>query len=138
LRAVLPDGVDNPTIRNRTRQITGYVTENGRLPANLCELEQPPTVARQVSLAAADRQQVVVDRIDEATVRVWAQLPAGCLTVSVRRDGHPRRPTRFSRYRARFPPAHANPIGSAGLSAAAAFTATYTPPRSTTKVAVPA
>jgi hypothetical protein len=75
LRAVLPDGVDNPTIRNRTRQITGYVSENGRLPADLCELEQPPTVARQVSLAAADRQQVVVDRIDEATVRVWAQLP---------------------------------------------------------------
>jgi hypothetical protein len=52
LRAVLPDGVDNATIRNRTRQITGYVTEHNRLPADLCELEQPPSVARQVSLAA--------------------------------------------------------------------------------------
>jgi hypothetical protein len=75
LRAVLPDGVDNATIRNRTRQIAGFVTEHGRLPVDLCELEQPPTVARQASLAAADRQQVVVDRIDDTMVRVWTQLP---------------------------------------------------------------
>jgi hypothetical protein len=39
LRAVLPDGVDNATIRNRTRQITTFVTERGRLPADLCDLE---------------------------------------------------------------------------------------------------
>jgi hypothetical protein len=75
VRSALPDGIDNATIRNRTRQITGYVAEPGRLPADLCELEQPPTVARQVSLAAADRQQVIVDRVDDTTVRVWTQLP---------------------------------------------------------------
>jgi hypothetical protein len=75
LRAVLPDGIDIASIRNRTRQIAAFVTGHGRLPADLCELERPPTVARQVSLAAADRQQVAVDRVDEATVRVWTQLP---------------------------------------------------------------
>jgi hypothetical protein len=84
LRVVLPAGVDNATIRNRTRQITGYVGEHGRLPADLCELELAPTVARQVSLAAADRQQVVVDRVDESTVRVWTQLPVRPVPASYR------------------------------------------------------
>jgi hypothetical protein len=55
LRVVLPDGVDNATIRNRTRQIAAFAAEYDRLPADLCDLEDPPTVARQVSLAAADR-----------------------------------------------------------------------------------
>jgi hypothetical protein len=85
VRAVLPDGVDNATIRDRTRQIAGYVHGNGRLPAGLCEVEQPPTAARQVSLAAADRQQVVVDRVDDTTVRVWTQLPV-CAAPSAYRD----------------------------------------------------
>jgi Putative transposase DNA-binding domain len=75
LRAVLPDRVDNATIRNRTRQIARYAGEHARLPGGVCDLEDAPRVARQVSLAAADRQQVVVDRRDEATVRVWVQLP---------------------------------------------------------------
>jgi hypothetical protein len=43
VRAVLPDGVGTATVGNRTRQI---------------------------SLAAADRQHVVVHRVDAATVRV--------------------------------------------------------------------
>jgi transposase len=85
LRAVLPDGTDNATIRNRTRQIVAFVTEHGRVPADLCELEQPPTVARQVSLAAADRQQVVVERVDNTTVRVWTQLPL-CMAPASYRD----------------------------------------------------
>lgn len=75
LRAALPDGVDNATIRNRTRQIAAFAAEHGRLPVDLGDLEDPPRVARQVSLAAADRQQVLVDRVDESTVRVWTQLP---------------------------------------------------------------
>ncbi|WP_346125658.1 zinc ribbon domain-containing protein, partial [Micromonospora coerulea] len=75
LRAALPDGTDSATIRSRTRQITGYIAVHGRLPADLCELEGQPAVARQVSLAAADRQQVVVDRVDDSVVRVWSQLP---------------------------------------------------------------
>ena len=84
LRAVLPDGVDNATVRNRTRQIAAFAAEHERLPADLCELEDPPTVARQVSLAAADRQQVLVDRVDDTTVRVRTQLPLTAAPASYR------------------------------------------------------
>ncbi|RZU75528.1 putative transposase-like DNA-binding protein [Micromonospora kangleipakensis] len=84
LRAALPEGTDNATIRNRTRQITAYVGVHGRLPAGLCELEGPPVVARQVSLAAADRQQVVVDRVDDRMMRVWSQLPTCAAPASYR------------------------------------------------------
>ncbi|RLQ03134.1 transposase, partial [Micromonospora sp. CV4] len=83
-RAALPEGTDNAAIRNRTRQITAYVGAHGRLPAGLCEVEGPPTVARQVSLAAADRQQVVVDPADGRTVRVWSQLPTCAAPASYR------------------------------------------------------
>ena len=75
LRAALPDGVDDATIRNRIRQIAAFAGGHGRLPVDLCELENPPRVARQVSLAAADRQQVLLERVDESTVRVRTQLP---------------------------------------------------------------
>ncbi|MBM0224432.1 transposase [Micromonospora sp. ATA51] len=84
LRAQLPEGTDNATIRNRTRQITAYLGRHGRLPVDLCELEGPPVVARQVSLAAADRQQVVVDRVDDRIVRVWSQLPMCAAPASYR------------------------------------------------------
>ncbi|GAA5196328.1 hypothetical protein GCM10023322_64990 [Rugosimonospora acidiphila] len=84
LRGLLPDGVDNATIRNRTRQIVGWLTSHGRLPADLCELETTPRVARQVSLAAADRQRVRVQRLDDRTVRVWVQLPVCPLPGSYR------------------------------------------------------
>jgi hypothetical protein len=84
LRAVLPDGVDNATIRNRTRQIATFAAEHDRLPVDLCDLEDPPTVARQVSLAAADRQQVLVDRVDDTTVRVRTQLPLTAAPASYR------------------------------------------------------
>ncbi|WP_199723153.1 hypothetical protein, partial [Micromonospora sp. CV4] len=47
-------------------------------------MEGPPTVARQVSLAAADRQQVVVDPADGRTVRVWSQLPTCAAPASYR------------------------------------------------------
>ncbi|WP_345637676.1 zinc ribbon domain-containing protein [Rugosimonospora acidiphila] len=75
LRRSLPDGVDSATIRNRTRQITAWVTRCDRLPVDMCELEAAPGVARQVSLAAADRQLVRVQRVDDRMVRVWVQLP---------------------------------------------------------------
>jgi hypothetical protein len=84
LRAVLPDGVDAATIRNRTRHIAAFLNRQGRLPAGLCELEEPPRVAAQVSLAAADRQHVVVRRVDATRVRVWTQLPTCPAPVSYR------------------------------------------------------
>ena len=42
-------------------------------------------MAAQVGLAAADRQHVVVTRVDEATVRVWTQLPT-CPAPASHRD----------------------------------------------------
>ncbi|MGW0820190.1 zinc ribbon domain-containing protein [Streptomyces sp. NPDC002845] len=75
LRAVLPAGVSSAEIRNRTRQVRGYLAEHGKLPAGLCELEDPPEVAAQVLLAAMDRQQVTLARIDEATARLRVKLP---------------------------------------------------------------
>src|SRR5207244_3990405 len=61
-----------------------FVAQHDRLPADLCGLEDPPTVAAQVSLAAADRQQVLVDRVGEATVRVRTQLPLTATPASYR------------------------------------------------------
>ncbi|WP_405883765.1 transposase [Streptomyces sp. NBC_01136] len=75
LRAVLPAGVSGAEIRNRTRQVRQFVAEYGLLPAGLCVLEGPPRVAGQVLLAAMDRQQVTLARVDEASARLRVKLP---------------------------------------------------------------
>ncbi|MER5226679.1 transposase [Streptomyces flaveus] len=75
LRALLPTGVGGAEIRNRTRQVRAYVAEHGKLPAGLCELEEPPEIAAQVLLAAMDRQQVTLQRVDAATARLRVKLP---------------------------------------------------------------
>ncbi|MEV6586450.1 zinc ribbon domain-containing protein [Streptomyces acidicola] len=75
LRAALPAGVGRAEIRNRTRQVSAYLREHGRLPAGLCELEGPPEVAGLVLLAAMDRQQVTLQRVDAVTARLRVKLP---------------------------------------------------------------
>ncbi|MPY63997.1 transposase, partial [Streptomyces spongiae] len=85
LRAALPAGVSNAEIRNRTRQVSAYVREHGRLPVGLCELEDPPEVAGLVLLAAMDRQQVTLVRVDEATARLRVKLPL-CAAPASGRD----------------------------------------------------
>jgi hypothetical protein len=75
LRAALPAGVSGAEIRSRTRQIRQFVAGHGRLPAGLCVLEGPPQVAGQVLLAAMDRQQVTLQRVDAATARLRVKLP---------------------------------------------------------------
>ncbi|WP_331743087.1 transposase (plasmid) [Streptomyces sp. NBC_01136] len=75
LRKLLPAGVSGAEIRNRTRQVRAYVSEHGQLPAGLCVLEGPPRVAGQVLLAAMDRQQVTLARVDEVTARLRVKLP---------------------------------------------------------------
>ncbi|GAB2960390.1 hypothetical protein GCM10023080_020550 [Streptomyces pseudoechinosporeus] len=75
LRALLPADVSNAEIRNRTRQVRAHLTEHGRLPAGLCELEEPPQIAAQVLLAAMDRQQVTLERVDAGTARLRVKLP---------------------------------------------------------------
>ncbi|MCD7439668.1 transposase [Streptomyces lincolnensis] len=75
LRVLLPAGVSGAEIRNRTRQIRAYLTEHGQLPAGLCALEDPPHIAPQMLLAAMDRQQVTLARVDTATARLRVKLP---------------------------------------------------------------
>ncbi|MFJ9480811.1 hypothetical protein ACIRRI_38405 [Streptomyces mirabilis] len=75
LRKLLPAGVSGAEIRNRTRQVRGFVSKHGKLPAGLCVLEGPPQVAPQVLLAAMDRQQVTLARVDETTARLRVKLP---------------------------------------------------------------
>ncbi|WP_157857422.1 zinc ribbon domain-containing protein [Streptomyces yerevanensis] len=75
LRALLPTGVSSAEIRNRTRQVRAYLAEHGKLPAGLCELEEPPEIAAQVLLAAMDRQQVTLQRVDAGLARLRVKLP---------------------------------------------------------------
>ncbi|MGX1907462.1 zinc ribbon domain-containing protein [Streptomyces phaeochromogenes] len=85
LRAALPSGVTVAEIRNRTRQVRAFVAGHGRLPVGLCELEDPPHVAPQILLAAMDRQQVTLDRVDAATARLRVKLPL-CAAPASGRD----------------------------------------------------
>jgi hypothetical protein len=77
--------VSGAEIRNRTRQVCAYLRESGRLPAGLCELEGPPVVAAQVVLAAMDRQQVTLERVDGRTARLRVKLPL-CAAPASGRD----------------------------------------------------
>ncbi|MEV1249026.1 hypothetical protein [Nonomuraea sp. NPDC049750] len=75
LRALLPDGVSAADIRNRTRQIRAYLDEHHTFPTDLTELEEPPNVAAQVVLAAADRQLLTLERIGHRGARLRVRLP---------------------------------------------------------------
>ncbi|WKX09627.1 zinc ribbon domain-containing protein [Streptomyces sp. NL15-2K] len=86
LRKVLPAGTSAAEIRNRTRQIRDFArAHDGRLPAGLCELEEPPAVAALVLLAAMDRQQTTLERVDPGRARLRVKLPLCAAPVS-RRD----------------------------------------------------
>ncbi|WP_369366619.1 zinc ribbon domain-containing protein [Streptomyces sp. CG4] len=78
VREAIPGGEHLPSsiIRSRTRQITAFEREHGRLAADLCELESAPRVARMLLLAACDGQQATIGRSDDgqrALLRI--QLP---------------------------------------------------------------
>ncbi|MET7333852.1 zinc ribbon domain-containing protein [Nonomuraea sp. NPDC005650] len=76
LRTALPDGVSAAAIRHRTRQIRAYRDEHGGvLPGDLTELEEPPDVAAQIVLAAADRQLVTLERTDQRNAHLRVRLP---------------------------------------------------------------
>ncbi|MEQ4724576.1 zinc ribbon domain-containing protein [Nonomuraea sp. B19D2] len=75
LRAVLPDGVTAAQVRNRTRQIAAYLDEHEAFPADLTDVEQPPDVAAQIVLAAADRQLVALQRTGDHGTRLRVRLP---------------------------------------------------------------
>ncbi len=72
-------------VRNRTRSVAAFVKKNGRLPADITEAEEPPTVAAVVMLAAADKQLVSVSRDGDEHALLRLQLPSSAAPVS-RRD----------------------------------------------------
>ncbi|MGW6158862.1 zinc ribbon domain-containing protein, partial [Streptomyces sp. NPDC055144] len=84
LRGLLPAGVSGAEIRNRTRQIRAYLAEHGCLPTGLCALEGPPQVGELVLLAAMDRQQVTLQRVDETTARLRVKLPMNAVPATGR------------------------------------------------------
>ncbi|MFD4652429.1 zinc ribbon domain-containing protein [Streptomyces sp. NPDC058441] len=84
LRKLLPAGVSGAEIRNRSRQIRAYVAGHGKLPAGLCVLEGPPQVGELVLLAAMDRQQVTLQRVDETTARLRVKLPLNVVPATGR------------------------------------------------------
>ncbi|WP_327582132.1 transposase [Nonomuraea sp. NBC_00507] len=75
LRAVLPGGVSVADIRNRTRQIRAHLDQHHVLPGDLTDLEQPPNVAAQIVLAAADRQLATLERTGPHGARLRVKLP---------------------------------------------------------------
>ncbi|MEV6734402.1 MULTISPECIES: zinc ribbon domain-containing protein [unclassified Streptomyces] len=64
VRAAIPGGEHLPStvIRSRTRQIVSFERSNGRLPADLFELESTPRVPHMLLLAACDGQQAGIER----------------------------------------------------------------------------
>ncbi|MFC9299618.1 hypothetical protein ACFTWH_28710 [Streptomyces sp. NPDC057011] len=79
VRAAVPGGQHVPScvIKSRTRQIAAFLKAEGRLPADLCELESPPRAARLLLLAACDGQQATIERsgADPRRVLLRIQLP---------------------------------------------------------------
>ncbi len=67
--------LDKVTIRNRTRSVAKFVRAHDRLPTHVTELEDVPHVARQVLLAAADKQLVILTRVSDTRVRANLKLP---------------------------------------------------------------
>ncbi|TMR93662.1 hypothetical protein [Nonomuraea basaltis] len=75
LPAALPQGVTPAEIRNRTRQVRAVLEREGVLPGDLTEVEEPPRVAAQAVLAAADRQLVTLTRTSDTSAMLRVQLP---------------------------------------------------------------
>ncbi|MGW6411875.1 zinc ribbon domain-containing protein [Streptomyces vinaceus] len=66
VRAAVPGGQHLPSgvINGRTRQIAAFLKSNGRLPADVFELEGEPRAARMLLLSACDGQQATIERAD--------------------------------------------------------------------------
>ncbi|TMR98059.1 zinc ribbon domain-containing protein [Nonomuraea basaltis] len=82
LRAALPQGVTAAEIRNRTRQIRAALEREGALPGDITEVEEPPRVAAQAVLAAADKQLVTLTRTGDTGALLRVQLPLNASPAS--------------------------------------------------------
>jgi hypothetical protein len=79
VRDAIEGGRDLPgsVIKGRTRQIARFVKAEGRLPADVFELEGRPRVARMLLLAACDGQQATLarDGVNPRAALLRLQLP---------------------------------------------------------------
>ena len=75
--AVTANGLtwSKPEARNRTRAIETFVKTEKRLPKDIFELEEPPNVANEVILAAADKQLVELNRVGPDKAEIILKLP---------------------------------------------------------------
>ncbi|MFE5588477.1 hypothetical protein, partial [Kitasatospora sp. NPDC056531] len=76
VRAAVPGGEYLPSsvIKSRTRQIAAFERKNGRLPADVFELEPAPRVARMLLLAACDGQQATIERSETNPAKALLRL----------------------------------------------------------------
>ncbi|WP_328352481.1 transposase [Streptomyces sp. NBC_00445] len=76
VREAVPGGRSLPSsvIRSRTRQITAFALKNGRLPADVFELEAAPRAARMLLLSACDGQQATIERGEDDPQRALLRL----------------------------------------------------------------
>ncbi|MFI7708368.1 zinc ribbon domain-containing protein [Nonomuraea sp. NPDC049480] len=76
VRAAIPGGRELPAsvIKARTRQVAAFVRAQGRLPADVFELEGVPRAARMLVLAACDRQQATLWRSESDPGRALLRL----------------------------------------------------------------
>jgi IS605 OrfB family transposase len=76
VRAAAPGGQYLPSsvIKGRTRQITAFTRERGRLPVDVFELEAAPRIARMLLLAACDAQQATLERHESDPGRALLRL----------------------------------------------------------------
>jgi hypothetical protein len=79
VRDAIDGGRDLPgnVIKGRTRQIARFLTAEGRLPADVFELEGAPWVARMLLPAACDAQQATLarDEVNPRAALLRLQLP---------------------------------------------------------------
>ncbi|MDH6221693.1 hypothetical protein [Streptomyces pseudovenezuelae] len=76
VRAAILGGEYLPSsiIRSRTRQITAFEREHGRVAAGLFELEPTPRVPRMLLLAACDGQQATIERLASEPTKALLRL----------------------------------------------------------------
>jgi hypothetical protein len=79
VRAAVPGGerVPSAIITARTRQVQRFLATEGRLPADVFELEPPPGASGLLLLSACDRQQATIERptTDPRRALLRLQLP---------------------------------------------------------------
>ncbi|MFC7264450.1 zinc ribbon domain-containing protein [Streptomyces lutosisoli] len=76
VREAVPGGryLPSSVIRSRTRQISAFVTRNGRMPTDVFGLEAPPRAARMMLLSACDGQQATIERGEDDPQRALLRL----------------------------------------------------------------